>query len=145
MTEAKIKTTPRMVYVFCGLLLAVATGSMTGFTLDQAIAGNLWWLVVLWIVAYLFSKIYARLRLAMGLTKTLDPSRRISWFGDLEAWIFSLFMGSLTLVRELHRSRSAVLTAIFGVAGTLLMLAILVGTSRFLNPAKGKNSQVDTP
>jgi hypothetical protein len=145
MPETNTTERLRVLCVSCGLFLAIATGSLLGFVLDRAIAGHLWWLVVFGVVGYFISKLYERLRLAMGLAKTIDVSRRIPWFGDWEAWIFSLCMGSFTLMRELNRGRSAGLAALFGVGGTFLMLAIVVSTSRLLAPAKGKGPQVHRP
>jgi hypothetical protein len=92
MPEAKTRELLRVFYVFCGVILAIATGSLIPFTLDQAIAGHMWWPVVFGFVGYSISKVYERLRLAMGFTEPMDIFRRMPWFGDWEAWIFSLSM-----------------------------------------------------
>jgi hypothetical protein len=145
MPETKSRGLFRVFYVLCGVILAIRTGSLTAFALDQTIAGHIWWLVVFGVVGYLVSKLYERLRLAMGFTKPVDIFRRMPWFGDWEVWIFSLSMGSFTMMRELNHGRSASLAALLGVGGSFLMLVIVVSTSRLLALPKGKGSQLHRP
>lgn len=137
--ETKIRFRP--IYGLCGVFLAISAGSLIAFSFDRSVAGQLGWVIVLGVVGFLISKTFEWLRRAMRLERTTSFERPLPWFGDWNAWIFSIFMGSSTMLKELDHGRSVALAVLIGVGGVLFMLAFMVSSSRLFSPSKSRASQ----